>query len=937
MVHVDCVCGRRYTVPDDKAGKKLQCRRCGNVNRIPHPQQEAEALVIPFRDPGEEDGGDDDLLSLAPPPEPPLEIRDPLRRCPSCGFQDDVTVVLCVRCGYDFRTGRRLEDAHEQRERSERLRAVHEASEELARLSGLSWLALTPLGLGLGPYLIARGFALERQARALGREAAALNRIRALGAAGLVLWVLGFGALGVAFMRRERPSDVLDRECRARLARVGEALRARLATERRFPPAGREWGEALDGLVGDPRDLVCPVGGDLYPFRRRDGDDVLTSQVEPDHIVMWEREPHLDTAGKLVFRALRADGRVEVFDQRSDLDAATRRLAFSVVAVRADDPTPRPPRNPSGPRPVEPTTTTTTADPDDRLRLAVESFLAYAGSVDDSDPDFAQGVVVDPEFFTERVGIPPLELLPALLSGQGGAGHPDDQVRVQAARMLARIELSKERCVQLARAAAADPSPEVRFGAAVCLHRHGDPGWLPVMASLVDDAPIEETRRLAREWIGREAASGRAETRRILQHAATMRRQQGAAGADAMLPLPEAALGHVVELLGDPDVRREALATLYSAGEAGVRAVLPLLGPERPKDARSIAFDVINRLRAGGVVPLEEYLRLLREELDPDIRATGLKDLVVQPGEPPMPLLEWALDALRGGAQLRLADACVAIVERAGVGPGGKASLERMVADLTRDGDHLPLLRILRTGPVRQADERIDALFAARWARVSDVTARVEMVRLLAERPHEGAQRALLVAVEDASEDVRIEALRGLKDALAVRGADFKREAARVLGQRLRSEGSPRVVDPLLALVGTATFCEVDADARTHRCPVALSRGLEQLARRGERAAIRAMRAHATEKTAEFLIALLEATREDGVKQDAVLSLQGVTGLGLTSREASDWRRSLQPLPAAVATHMGNMAATEAARQRSVQERAEQRIASLREAAGARR
>ena len=137
MVDVDCVCGRRYTVPDDKAGKKLQCRRCGSVNRIPRPTQAADAVVIPFRDPGEEDGDADDLLSLAPPEPPPLEIRDPLRRCPSCGFQDEASVLVCVRCGYDFRTGRRLEDAHERSERSDRLRVADDASHELERLSGL--------------------------------------------------------------------------------------------------------------------------------------------------------------------------------------------------------------------------------------------------------------------------------------------------------------------------------------------------------------------------------------------------------------------------------------------------------------------------------------------------------------------------------------------------------------------------------------------------------------------------------------------------------------------------------------------------------------------------------------------------------------------------------------------------------------------------------
>lgn len=936
MVDVDCVCGRRYTVPDDKAGKKLQCRRCGNVNRIPRPQRAADAVVIPFRDPGEEDGDGDDLLSLAPPEPPPLEIRDPLRRCPSCGFQDETSVLVCVRCGHDFRTGRRLADAHEQREQSERLRAVADASSELGRLAGMSWLAMTPLGLVLGPYLLARGFALERQARALGQEAAALNRIRALGAGGLLLWVVALGALGIAVMRRERDTDVLDRECRARLERVGAALRARLEAERRFPPAGGDWTRSLEGLVESPRDLVCPLGGDLYPYRRRDA-DVLTPQAEPDHLVLWEREPHLDTSGKLVLRALRSDGRVETFDQRSELEAATRRPAFAVGAL-PDRPPAQPTPATETPGPSGPATTPVDPPPGgERLRLALESFLAYAGSVDDTDPDFSQGVVVDPEFFTERVGIPPLELLPALLAGgdgAGGAGHPDDQVRVQAARMLARLELPKDRCVSLARRALRDPLPEARLGAAVCLHRHGDDGWLPAMASLLEEATVEETRRLAAGWIGREAIKGQAEVRRILEQAAAMRRKLGGAGADAIIPLPEGALEHVVGLLTDPAVRGEAVATLYSAGEAGVKAVLPELGSERPKDRRVAAFGVLDRLRSGGALPLEEYLRLLGLELDPEVRLIALKDLLAQTGEPPMPLLDWVMEALRRGAQNRLAEACVSVLQRAGFGPDGRAALERMIADLDGEGDRGPLLQELRFGgPGRQADERIDALLASRWSRIDDAATRVELARLLGDRPHEGAQRALLVVAEDPVEDVRIEALRGLKDALAVRGSELKREAARVIGQRLRAEDSPRVMEVLLALVNTGTFCEVDAEQRTHRCPVALTRGLEQLVRKGDRAATRALRAHPTDKTAEFLLSALEGAREDGPKQDIVVALQGITGVGLTSRDASDWRKQLQPLPPAVATYMANQAATEGQRQRLLQERAEQKVASLRAAA----
>lgn len=935
MVDVDCVCGRRYTVPDDKAGKKLQCRRCGTVNRIPRPPAPG-AVVIPFRDPGEGDDGEDDLLSLAAPAPPPLEIRDPLRRCPTCGFQDEASVVVCVRCGYDFRTGRRLEDAHEQRERSGRAHAAADASDELARLSGLAWLALTPLGVVLGPYLLTRGLALERGGRPTGRDAATLNRVRLLGASGLVLWVAALGALGVLVLRGGRDGDRIDRECRARLERVGAALRDRLAAERRFPPAGDDWSGALEALVGQgSHDLVCPLGGDLYPYRRRDT-DVLTPQAEPDHLVLWEREPHLDLAGKLVLRALRVDGQVEVFAHRSELETATRRPAFAVGALPERTvvvaPAPagerRPPRATATPVPP-------TGGPD-RLQVALENFLAYAGSVDDSDPDFSQGVLVDPEFFTERVGVPPQELLPALLfgGGEGGAGHPDEAVRVQAARLLARIGLPRERCVQLARGALGDPSAEARLGAAVCLHRHGDDGWLAAMAAVVEDATADETRRLAVERIGREAVKGASEVRRLLEHAAVMRRKAGAAGADAMLPLPDAALEHVVALLPEAAVRHEAFATLYSAGEAGVKALLPVLAQEQPREVRVAAFAVLDRLRARGALALEEYLRLVGDELDVGVRVLALDGLAALTGEPPMPLLEWSLEALRQGAQGRLADTCKGVLARAGFGAAGRASLERMVLDLTREGERAPLLEALRAAS-RQGDERLDGLLISRWPRITDAAARIEVARLLAERPHEGAQRALLVAADDPVEDVRIEALRGLKDATALRGPELKREAARVIGQRLRAEASPRAMEQLLALAHTGTYCEVDGAARTHRCPVALSRAIEQLVRKGDRAATRALRAHPSEKTAEFLLSALDGARDEGVKQDIVVALQAITGLGLTSRDAAEWRKHLLPLTPGVAGHMAQLATGEALRQKQVQGRAEQRAEALKAAAAA--
>ncbi|MCO5167843.1 MAG: zinc-ribbon domain-containing protein [Planctomycetes bacterium] len=927
MLEVQCVCGRRYSVPDDKGGKKLQCKRCGAVNRIPRPPapDADDDVVIPFRDPGLDDdglgGGDLDLV--APPAPPPLDIRDPLRRCPSCGFQDEATVLLCVRCGYDFRSGRRLEDAHEREERSGRQRAVSETATEVERLSGLAWAALTPLGLVLGPYLLVRGLGLERQARALlGREAAALHRVRTLGLVGLVGWVLALGALGVVAVRRGQAGQGgVDAECRARLERVGAALRARLEAERRFPPAGSDWERGLEALVGKGSpDLSCPVGGDLYPFRRRATADLVTPQADDGYLVAWEREPHVDGGGLLVYRALRLDGRVETFASRAELEEASRRPPFAAVAA------PPPEQPPPGPGAGQGTPPPPTR-PADRLEAARQSFMAYAGSVDDMDPTFTEGVAIDPEFFTERVGVPPEELLPLLL------GAPEPEVRTQAARMAARVALPRDLSLQLARRAVKDDDPEVRVGGAVALHRHGDEGWLPVMAALAEEALDEETRGLASAWIAREALRGVAEVRKLLEFGARLRHRTGAKGADAMVRLPAGALPHVVALLTDQAVRREALATIYTAGEEALPALLAELGPERPRDARQAALGALDTLRVRGALPLEEYLRLVDEELDPDVRSLAVTELAGQGGDPPVALLEWALAALRRGAQGSLHAQCERVIVRAGLGPAGEASLERMIADLSREGDRGRLLHVLRTGPARLSDERIDRLLAARWDKVPDAATRVELVRLLQERPHEGAQRVLLVAAQDAAEEVRIEAARALREAVAVRGPELRREAARIVGQRLRAEKSPRAMEGLLLLAGTSLYCELaEGGGREHRCPVALTRSLEQLARKGDRAAVRALRGHVTDKVLEFFISMLDSTREEGMRQELLTGLQMITNVA-SGVEAADWRKMLQPMPPHVAQFMAEQAAYEAHRQRGAQEQAEQRIQQLRLAA----
>jgi hypothetical protein len=259
-----------------------------------------------------------------------------------------------------------------------------------------------------------------------------------------------------------------------------------------------------------------------------------------------------------------------------------------------------------------------------------------------------------------------------------------------------------------------------------------------------------------------------------------------------------------------------------------------------------------------------------------------------------------------------------------------------MADDLKADGDHAAVLQALRAGPGRLIDDRVDALLLARWGAITDAGTRLAVAKLLAERPTEGAQRVLLAAIDDPIEDVRLEVVRGLRDAVALRGADFKRDAARALGQRLQAERSPRVLELLYALASGPLFCETSGqNDEDHRCPTALTRSLEQLARKGERAAIQALRGHPSAKELDFFLGALEQARDDAQRQELVGALQVLTGIGLTSNDAALWRKQLTPLPPQAQAVLAQLSASGARQARHGQERAQSRIDQLRALAAA--
>ncbi len=94
-IKVTCQCGKRLTVKDEFAGKRVKCPGCGGPLLVPHPQVEA---VNPTSD---DTGQLSDLLDDA-------GVRAGINRCPGCGAEMPDEAVLCVMCGYDLRRGHRI-------------------------------------------------------------------------------------------------------------------------------------------------------------------------------------------------------------------------------------------------------------------------------------------------------------------------------------------------------------------------------------------------------------------------------------------------------------------------------------------------------------------------------------------------------------------------------------------------------------------------------------------------------------------------------------------------------------------------------------------------------------------------------------------------------------------------------------------------------------
>jgi hypothetical protein len=102
-----CHCGNRLLVGDEHAGKRAKCSQCGQVVIIPGGKPEAAKTVAKATSAAAASAA---LISksIAPSTRTTAPVASSGRRCPSCHGPLSAEAVLCVNCGYNLKSGKKM-------------------------------------------------------------------------------------------------------------------------------------------------------------------------------------------------------------------------------------------------------------------------------------------------------------------------------------------------------------------------------------------------------------------------------------------------------------------------------------------------------------------------------------------------------------------------------------------------------------------------------------------------------------------------------------------------------------------------------------------------------------------------------------------------------------------------------------------------------------
>ena len=113
-IQVTCQCGQKLAVKDELAGKRVKCPKCKQPLAIPglgapaseSPAAGGQASTAAKRKNTKGDGDQGSMADLLD--EVGLKAPTTGRRCPDCFADMGVEAIICIQCGFNTETGKRL-------------------------------------------------------------------------------------------------------------------------------------------------------------------------------------------------------------------------------------------------------------------------------------------------------------------------------------------------------------------------------------------------------------------------------------------------------------------------------------------------------------------------------------------------------------------------------------------------------------------------------------------------------------------------------------------------------------------------------------------------------------------------------------------------------------------------------------------------------------
>jgi hypothetical protein len=886
-IEVTCECGRVYVLPEDKDGRKLQCRRCGAVIRV---RRDAEPGVrVPFKALGiDEETAQAPGTAREPPGPAPLDFKTPLRRCPSCGNQDEPTVPVCVRCEYDFRAKKRRENPTETRAKAELNRQELRQDGRVARIELFSRLGFIPIAgipCGLGALVLSLG-PVRGELAALGtpsRKAleGRLDAARLIAVASVLLWagVIGWYAFLYVPSRQKQELEALALRCRTNLQEIGTHVRTLRQENGRFPVnAKKTLREGIEEVV-DPAFLTCPLGERL-PYTIDGRVKALDAGTNDEYLIVLDSEAHADASGALIWRALRADGRVEEFRSTAALDKGRARPAEAFRALPADQDIEGPARM-SRPNTVV-----------EGFEAHRDALLKLAKDLDDKDKNLE--FRLSAQDFTQRVGLAPADAAGVV------ARRDDDALRRATARLVARLDVAGPEEARLVAVLQKDADPETRLTLIRGLKRAEASGWIEAASALAADAP-QEIADQALALLAAEAKRGKEQLRRVLVQAREQRRATKTAPDQPIFALPAETYPFAAELLDDPEVKDEALALLSRGGPEVLPALEGVFTRGEPA-TRELAFRALRASLVWREASLAPYHERFKWESDRAVKAVALMALVETAD---VEAVRRAIESFKEGDGT---DNLAGVARKVFAAASGREALLELVNELERPGQARDEVVKELMRPFRLLEELVADLIAQRVPRMEGQGPHEIAIGIASARFDDTSHRYLLKeATQSTFGTIRELALRSLQEDSGRLSEKVRAEVAAELPIRLAKEPDGDTRTRVFALIERVEF----------RSTAGLA-ALEQVARHAtesqaarERALV-SMALYTDPRAVTMLAELVDGLRESP-RFVAIHELRKATGVTVDEQTSADWRRVVNQSEAEIKKRLKERADRDAA------------------------